>query len=258
MSTQLDNRFGGHAAPPTVTREDIRQIELFFCSLKSKVYVCPALCNLYFASLEEMANLGGWELQTTGFPTLIFDTGALRRTPRLQLCIAEKGTGFVKWKEDLGLKTMYKAPGDKFHTITLSSDSRRIAGLSFDDQNAAADLLRTAESWLQEKCAMDRESAADADKKKKKKKSKSVKVILPRKETISLPCQFEHITRIDSKNISRKLNSAQSMDVNDSEEAYDQHARIATYGKTKQTSCGYAESTSTEDSGLDEIFTEQI
>ncbi|XP_071496700.1 uncharacterized protein [Diadema antillarum] len=250
MSVDMDQRVV-EMSPPSVTSDDIRQIELFFQSLKSKVYVCPALCNLYFSSLEDQANLSGWELQTTGFPTLIFDTGALRRDPRLQLCIAEKGTGFVKWKEELVKMNAYKAPGKKFHTMSLTTDTKRIAGLSFDDESAALELFRTVQTWLQEKCQIDIESTDDP--KKKKKKQKSMKVILPRKETISLPCQFEHITRIDHKTVNRKLSTSSMPPMDSSEQVYDQHARIVTYGQTKQTSFGYAESTSTEDSGLDEI-----
>ncbi|KAJ8032521.1 hypothetical protein HOLleu_26072 [Holothuria leucospilota] len=182
-----------------VTDEDIHQIELFFLSLKSRVFVCPALANLYFATLEDMASLGGWELQTTGFPTLILESGDLdgNRQGRLSLCIAEKGTGFILWKDVISKETGYKAPERNFHTMTVSEDKGKLAGLSFDDEGSAINFYHKVQTWIEEDFALRHSEYKKKGKKNKDKKKKLPKQKLPRKETISLPCCFEHVTKLD-------------------------------------------------------------
>ena len=225
------------AVAGSCTDSDIRQIERFFNSLKSRVYVCPALANLYFTTLQDMANLGGWELQTTGFPTLIFENRQNER--RLLLCIAEKGTGFIQWKDGLSPDSQYKSPENNFHTLCVSSDRQKLAGLSFDNEHAAAELLDTVNSWLNE-LVLD----VDSGNSKKKKKRK---VVLPKKETISQPCLFEHITNLDhEKFMQRMMGNVGTV------APPPQFGRVPENGDTSKM-MAYAESTSTEDSGLDEL-----
>lgn len=182
-----------------VTDEDIHQIELSFLSLKSRVFVCPALANLYFTTLQDMATLGGWELKTTGFPTLIFETGNLDgdRQGKLSLCIAEKGTGFTLWQDTLSKDTGYKSPERNFHTMTVSEDRGKLAGLSFDDEGSAINFFHKVQTWIEEDHALRHSEYKTKGKKNRGKKKKLPKQKLPRKETISLPCCFEHVTKLD-------------------------------------------------------------
>ena len=229
------------AVAGSCTESDIRQIERFFNSLKSRVYVCPALANLYFTTLQDMANLGGWELQTTGFPTLIFENRQNER--RLLLCIAEKGTGFVQWKDALTPDSKYKSPETNFHTLNVSGDALKLAGLSFDNEQAAAELMDTVNSWMNE-IALDSESNS----RKKKKKHKEPKIVLPKKETISQPCLFEHITNLDHDKFVKRM-----MVADDNTIAPPLHFGVVPENGDTSKMLAYAESTSTEDSGLDEL-----
>ncbi len=231
------------AVAGSCTESDIRQIERFFNSLKSRVYVCPALANLYFTTLQDMANLGGWELQTTGFPTLIFENRQNER--RLLLCIAEKGTGFVQWKDGLTPDSKYKSPETNFHTLNVSGDTQKLAGLSFDNEQAAAELMDTVNSWLNE-IVLDSESG---NSRKKKKKHKEPKVMLPKKETISQPCLFEHITNLDHEKFVKRMMGTDNDTIAPPPL---QIGRVPENGDTSKM-MAYAESTSTEDSGLDEL-----
>ncbi|XP_038049258.1 uncharacterized protein LOC119722923 [Patiria miniata] len=231
------------ATAGTCTEQDIRQIERFFTSLKSRVYVCPALANLYFTTLQDMANLGGWELATTGFPTLIFENRQNER--RIVLCIAEKGTGFVQWKDGLNQDSQYKSPERNFHTLCVSGDAHKLAGLSFDNDLAAAELLDTVHAWLDELAS----EGDPANSKKKKRKHKEPKVTLPKKETISQPCMFEHVTNLDhEKFVQRMMGNATAV-------ANPQQTGGVPQQENGDTSkmLAYAESTSTEDSGMDEL-----
>ncbi|XP_071819106.1 uncharacterized protein [Apostichopus japonicus] len=199
-----------------VTDDDIHQIELFFLSLKSRVFVCPALANLYFATLQDMASLGGWELKTTGFPTLIFESGDLDgdRQGKLSLCIAEKGTGFTLWQDILSKETGYKSPERNFHTMTVSEDRAKLAGLSFDDEGSAINFFHKVQTWIEEDSALRYSEYKAKGKKSRGKKKKLLKQKLPRKETISLPCCFEHVTKLDHEGYIQRamggLNSPQN------------------------------------------------
>ncbi|XP_022111868.1 uncharacterized protein LOC110991065 [Acanthaster planci] len=233
------------ATTGTCTDQDIRQIERFFTSLKSRVYVCPALANLYFTTLQEMANLGGWELATTGFPTLIFENRQNER--RLVLCIAEKGTGFVQWKDGLNQDSKYRSPERNFHTLCVSGDAQKLAGLSFDNDLAAAELLDTVHAWLEELAS--EEGSQNA--KKKKRKHREPKVTLPKKETISQPCMFEHVTNLDHEKFVQRMMGTVPTIVAPTPQQYGGGSPPENGDTSKMLA--YAESTSTEDSGLDEL-----
>ena len=190
------------ASTNPVSEHDVRQIESFFLSLKTRVFVCPALANLYFATLQDMANLGGWELATTGFPTLIMELSPNQNIQenKLHLCLAEKGTGFVLWKDVVDIDTNYKAPGKNFHTMTTSKDRKKLAGFSFDDGSAATQLISTVEAWLKEVTPEETGKKKKKDKKRPKMNKKGLK-----KETISQPCCFEHITQLDHENFMQRM-----------------------------------------------------
>ncbi|XP_006823991.1 uncharacterized protein LOC102805916 [Saccoglossus kowalevskii] len=182
--------------PLPVTEDEVHQIESFFRSRRSHVYVCRGLVNLYESSIEDMANLAGWDLVTTGVPALVWDNNETLLTKRTrrsqaQICIAERGTGFVLWKDCVSATTNYKAPDKSFHTMKVSSDHKKLAGLSFDDERAASDLLRTIRSLI---------GALEVEQTISKKKLRNVPKTpkLPKKSDISLPCCFEHITSLET------------------------------------------------------------
>lgn len=277
--------------PIAVTDQDVRQIESLFSSLKTKVFVCPALSNLYFATLQDMANLGGWELATSGFPTLVMTKSSNMNLQErtLQLCIAERGTGFVLWKDTLNVQSNYKAPGKNFHTLTVSKDHKKIAGLSFDDQSAACQLQATVEAWIKD--VTPEETTGKKKKKDKKRAPKPSKSKPLNKHTISQPCCFEHITQLDHESFIQRMTAGMTGS-NPSQGLVQQQAAVPgvapaspTETQTMQTvtanighippapalpppsvpvvpttivesvtksTMAYAESTSTEDSGLDE------
>ncbi|XP_072014577.1 uncharacterized protein [Amphiura filiformis] len=265
----------------TVTDHDVRQIESFFLSLKTRVFVCPGLANLYFATLQDMANLGGWELATTGFPTLVMELNPnnVNNTQEyiLHLCLAEKGTGFVLWKDVVNTESNYKAPGKNFHTMTTSKDRKKLAGFSFDDASSARQLQSTVEAWIKEVTPVD---TGKKKKKKDKNGSKSKKGV--KKETISQPCCFEHITQLDHESFMQRAsgnsvtnsmtappetppppppNGSQTINANISSippapivapPCVPNVPPSTDVESVTKATMAYAESTSTEDSGLDE------
>lgn len=88
--------------------------------------------------------------------------------------------------------------GAAFHTMCLSSDHTRLAGLSFDNSKAANELWQHIERLVS--CP---ENISLSVPGKKKKKSPQKKVVLPAKSNISQPCQFQHVTSVDAADRSR-------------------------------------------------------
>ncbi|KAL8557858.1 hypothetical protein ACOMHN_067648 [Nucella lapillus] len=202
-----------------VREEDVQQVEMFYRSHRSEVTVCRCLANLYFGSVTDTpttspphntngrvspAGDGGgggelWEFVTTGIPVLVLDSGDHLRSRQLSVVVAEKGTGFVLWKDVVSHLTTYSCLHANFHTLRISSDNHKLAGLSFDDSKAAAGF---AAAMLKLTSDPDDEllMLSKKGKKKKKKKqegSKKMKFKPPKKSDISQPCCFQHVTKLE-------------------------------------------------------------
>ncbi|XP_033739915.1 uncharacterized protein LOC117327173 [Pecten maximus] len=176
-----------------VTEQDILQVDTFFKSHKTDVVVCNCLANLYFGKV--MGGKDHWKFTMTGIPVLVLDTGEHHRKRRLQIVLSEKGTGFVLWKNKIDHLTEYSAPHTNFHTLHLTTDHTRLAGLSFDDGSAATEFYNA----LQKLTSDPNDELFNISKSKKKKKSQKSKQKFkaPKKTEISQPCCFVHVTKLE-------------------------------------------------------------
>lgn len=180
-----------------VSQVEREQLETFFRGLKSQVFVCESLANLYLGSASQTER---WELRFTGIPVVVLDLGETRSRSkrRIQILLAERGTCFTLWRETIDNLSSYKVSGPAFHTMCLSSDHTRLAGLSFDNSKAANDLWQHIERLVS--CP---ENISLSVPGKKKKKPVQKKIVLPAKSNISQPCQFQHVTSVDAADRSR-------------------------------------------------------
>ena len=178
-----------------VTEQDLLQVETFYRSHKTEVYVSGCLANVYLGSNKISFASDQWSFTCTGIPVLVLDSGEHLRERRLYLIVAEKGTGFTLWKDVIDTLTGYKAPNSNFHTLRLSTDHSKLAGLSFDDAGCAAEFF----SHILRLTADPDDELLKIGKQKKKKsvKEKKGKVKLPKKTEISQPCCFVHVTKLD-------------------------------------------------------------
>lgn len=196
-----------------VTDQDVQQVEMFYRSHKSEVTVCRCLANLYFGTgVPRGSFVGGdggtasapssgsdsWEFINTGIPLLVLDSGQHVRERRLSVVLAEKGTGFVLWKDVITHLTHYACPHANFHTLRVSADNNKLAGLSFDDSKAANDFAATIRQLTSDPDD-DLLMLSKKGKKKKKKpqESKRHKYKPPKKTDISQPCCFQHVTKLE-------------------------------------------------------------
>ncbi|XP_076466339.1 uncharacterized protein LOC143297760 [Babylonia areolata] len=199
-----------------VTEQDVQQVEMFYRSHKSDVTVCRCLANLYLGSAASKtpsmstltsANVSSatysdlWEFVTTGIPLVVHDSGDHHRPMQITIVLAEKGTGFVLWKDAVTSHSRYSCPQSNFHTLTLSTDANKLVGLSFDDSKAAAE-FGTCITKLTAKFDYDSGTLGKKGKRKKKQESKRrVKCKMPKKTDISQPCCFQHITKLERPQI---------------------------------------------------------
>ncbi|KAK7107874.1 uncharacterized protein [Littorina saxatilis] len=144
-----------------------------------------------------------WEFVTTGIPLLVLDTGEHHRTRSLSIVVAEKGTGFELWRDVVSHLTSYACPHANFHTLRLSSDTKKLGGFSFDDSKAAGEFANSMQKILADP---DDELLMLSKKgKKKKKRMESIRKKLrykpPKKSDISQPCCFEHVTKLEQPKI---------------------------------------------------------
>lgn len=178
-----------------VTEQDLLQVETFYRSHKTEVSVSGCLANIYFGSNKTSFANDQWTFTCTGIPALVLDSGEHLRERKLHIVIAEKGTGFTLWKDVIDNLTGYKAPNSNFHTLHLSTDHTKLAGISFDDAGCASEffshILRLTSDPTDELLRIGKQ------KKKKSIKEKKRKVKLPKKTEISQPCCFVHVTKLD-------------------------------------------------------------
>ena len=125
----------------TLSAKDLKRAESSIKGHKSKIYVSKCMANLYacpklnLCHESEVPKSLNWSLKFTGIPTLIHDLGNTksRIKRQIQLCLIEKGTGFVLWKDVVDHLTKYQVSKDYlFHTMHLSTDHSNKIGLSFD------------------------------------------------------------------------------------------------------------------------------
>lgn len=177
-----------------VTEADLLQVDTFYRSHKTEVYVCRCLANIYLGSLKSALSNDQWTFCCTGIPVLVLDTGEHHRERQLYIIIAEKGTGFTLWRETIDNMTAYKAPKGNFHTMHISTDHSKLAGLSFDDDTAAAEFYGHLDKLTSDPSD---ELLMIGKNRKKSLRDKKKRAKLPKKSEISQPCCFVHVTKLD-------------------------------------------------------------
>ncbi|KAI0236870.1 hypothetical protein LSAT2_012640 [Lamellibrachia satsuma] len=198
------------------SEQEIHQVEMFYRSHKTDVFVCQCLAHMYVGTVRSgqsgspqgVPEVDNWRYTQSGLPLLLFDTGESRRQRRLNIVLAEKGTGFVLWRDNVDNLTNYRAPRAAFHTLHLSNDHASVVGFNFDDSVAAAVFLHRVKTFtadpdgdvlqLSRKAIKKRMKEAKKLAKEQAKREKSAKKHKkPTKADISSPCCFVHLTKLD-------------------------------------------------------------
>lgn len=215
----------------SISEQELMQVEMFYRSHKTSVFVCLCQATLYLSDpirnslcppkvpdFEEDAirtsssSFENWTLVKTGIPVLVLDSGESHRQRRLNLILAERGTGFGLWRDQIDCLSNYSAPTLTFHTMLLSNDHTKLIGLRFVDPVAAADFHQHIRCLTLDASdpLLSLASTSGDDRKAKKAKAGSkrqakAKGPAVRKADISQPCCFTHITKLDRNDGSNLL-----------------------------------------------------
>ncbi|XP_050521476.1 uncharacterized protein LOC126894469 isoform X2 [Daktulosphaira vitifoliae] len=181
------------------------QVESCYRGLKTQVYVCGSMANLYLHNNSSTAE-GSWDLKFTGIPVVLYDSGETRSRdkPRIQILLVERGTCFALWQDTIDNLTSYKVSSQGFHTMCLSTDHTQHIGLSFDCAEAAQQLWTHIDRLTSDPENIQLSGPGSRSKHGRKQKNKTTPVRrLPDKSHISQPCCFEHITNVEVADKSR-------------------------------------------------------
>lgn len=180
---------------------EIFKIKLSLSSLTNTVVLCPVISSLYTQSISDKET---WTFLKRGVPGMILIHNGGSEIASVQICLADPDTGFALWREELFLRSDYKASQRNFHTFKIfSSDDGLMAGIKFSQEEAANTFLRDVLSSLPK----DKPVGSVNSPKIEKRRLSSKKI---RKDEISSPCMFTHVTSMNNamrKDPSRTLSS---------------------------------------------------
>ena len=212
-----------------LTDEEVRQVELFYHGLKSQVFVCTCLAELYLpvtlltedalaqqTTLAPLPTAGGGigggvkraldELRfvVTGIPLWLGNDIEQQRDQRchqqsdplnnVSIILAERGTGFTLWKHSILSESSYRRVDVTFHVVhlgaTSSSQPQHHTFAGLNFMEATASThFLDAFKMFISQAGTLRGRTPASDRLKKKSS-------LP-KSSISSPCLFTHVTNVD-------------------------------------------------------------
>ncbi len=188
-----------------LSANDILKVESSYRSIGTQVYASRCLCDLYITTAERLAKLEDWILFQHGLPVWLLNSGTNpKRQTRLSLIIAEYGSGFPIWQDNINGRSDIKQAREQHITFRLS-DQVTLAVLRFNDLIASKEFfsyyisIRNNQNYKHLFTnGHNRSSSCGSTLNSKRKSAHHVN-----KSSISNPCQFQHITRLQVKDRAR-------------------------------------------------------
>jgi hypothetical protein len=184
-----------------LSANDILKVESSYRSIGTQVYASRSLCDLYITTADRLAKLEDWILFQHGLPVWLLDSGTNpKRQSRLSLMIAEYGSGFPIWQDNINGHSDIKQAREQHITFRLS-DQVTLAVLRFQDLIASKEFFSYYISIRNDHRykhlfinGHNRSSSCGSMLNNKRKSPRQLN-----KSSISNPCQFQHITRLQVK-----------------------------------------------------------
>lgn len=225
----LEANDSGIETPTRITEKDRMKIEYALMGRKTSIFVADCLANLYCMKKSNFVSRpnsslsnhhqsgnnsysghssgdGEWVLKYTGVPVLLLDLGETksRDKRRIQIVLAELGSGLALWKDVIDNLSSYKVMegSHTFHSMHLSTDHTKIIGLSFDDEECAELFFQRVDKLTSDFANISLSGSKSKSKSKRDKGSSKLsiktKFVKPKKSDISQPCCFNHISSLTS------------------------------------------------------------
>lgn len=179
--------------------QEMSQIEVFYGSHRTDVYVCGCECLVYACPVDQPVASVDAQPKHIAVPLLMLDTGdsQCRRERRLHLVFAERGTAFMLWRDRVDNLSNYQAFCPDYHAMFFSTDHKKLVGIRFSDADAAETFHRTVGRLTSD--ISDPALSVNGNTRKKKPRKKSEP--LPKKAEISQPVGFQHLTSLDASDL---------------------------------------------------------
>ncbi|XP_014672893.1 PREDICTED: uncharacterized protein LOC106813303 [Priapulus caudatus] len=189
--------------PSRLDDDEMTQIELFYGSHKTDVFVCGCECLVYACPVTQPVASDDAPPLHAAVPVLLLDTGGAlcRQERRLFLVLAERGTGFMVWRDRIDNLSNYQPFGPDYHTMFFSTDHKKLVGLRFSDADVAdafhaAVRRRTGD-------VSDPALSVNGCTRRKQPARRRKSAPLPTKADISQPIGFQHLTSLDAAELHR-------------------------------------------------------
>ncbi|EDO28521.1 predicted protein [Nematostella vectensis] len=182
-----------------LTEKDVFKIKLSLSCLSNRVFVCNAVANLYIWQPPSATNPSNvWQYVRTGIPAIVVSSGhSGDRNPKgMYVCLVERQSGFCVWKESITANSNYREQQKNFHVMAVASEVGTMAGLRFADEDSAGLFYKDVTSnldWILHHRSMPDLHELDLSHGLKEKSKKTRKL---KKNEISSPCLFSHVTSI--------------------------------------------------------------
>lgn len=202
----LETGVDGADSAGGLSKLNLMRIELFYRSREASVYVCRCLADLFVGTSvgEDSCPVVH---QHTGVPVWLLNSGEGVRARELLLVVAERETGLPLWQDKINYLSNYDEVSPGVHSLRVSGSLRKTVRLHMFCERSAAEFLArfheiTADPnddlWkISSKDATDSSKKKSSQAKKAKKKTPKRKRTRLSKASISQPCNFVHISRVD-------------------------------------------------------------
>jgi len=175
-----------------ITDHQMMKIKLGLSSLTNSVVVCPMVATLYTQPANDAET---WSYCKRGVPGIICIFDLDKEIIAAQIVIADPDSGFALWRDALTQSSNYKASQRNFHTFQLISGNS-MAGIRFPTDETANIFLQNVLCNIPKPVIKRPESPIQLKQNFKKNKF-SIRRL--RKDEISSPCMFTHVTSVNNK-----------------------------------------------------------
>lgn len=185
-----------------ITQKDVSRIDLFFRSRETEVVVSQCLVDMIMGTSDPATgHVDMWSsVCHTGVLVLVLNSGLGKRRREMFVVLAERETGFPLWQDRVNYLTNYRDIQPTLHQLQPSNNLRMRVGFRFYCGSASSEFISkyrelTAnpndDLWKVANSRMDKNRRAMLKKLRLKKR--------PSKGDISQPCNFAHVTKLDTK-----------------------------------------------------------
>ena len=185
-----------------ITQRDVARIELFYRSRETEVVVCQCLVDMTMGTVVTgTGEVSAWSTVChTGVPVLVLNTGLGKRRRELFMVLSERETGFPLWQDKVNYLTNYKDVNPTRHQMQPSNNLRLRVGFRFYCANAASEFQgKYREMTVDPHDDLWKVANVRPDKKKRQLIKKLRLKKKPAKTDISQPCNFAHVTKVNTK-----------------------------------------------------------